>query len=163
MDLLPYFYVVTVAIAASLAALAIWSQGSHTLKVSALVLAGMLMATGYIGYVELLGRPKAAEVEWAKESLEESSVIAARLREGKAIYLWIEAEGMEEPRAYALPWSMEHARNLHRAMQQAEANGTGVRLRTMLEAERATDEPLFYAEPQEALPPKAVLDLESTH
>ena len=157
MDILPYIYVVTVAIAAALAALTIWSQGAPVLKSSALVLAGLLMATGYVGFLELLGRPKAAEVEWAKKSLEDSAVIAARMYEGKAIYLWLEPEGMDEPRAYALPWSMPIARSLHQAMQQAEENGTAVRIRALLESNQTSDELLFYAEPQQPIPPKAAL------
>jgi len=144
-------YTIVVLVAAALAAIAIWAPRSLPLKVSALVLAAALMATGYAGFMEIIGRPKPVSVEWALETIEDAAVVATRLREGEGIYLWLEGRGAQEPRAYVLAWDLRDAKQLQQAMRQAEEQGTVVRMRTM----RETDEPLFYAEPQSAPPPKA--------
>jgi len=148
-------YTIVVLVAAALAAIAIWAPRSLPLKVSALVLAAALMATGYAGFMEVIGRPKPVSVEWALETIEDAAVVATRLREGEGIYLWLEGRGVQEPRAYVLAWDLGDAKQLQQAMRQAEEQGTVVRMRTMRETRRESDEPLFYAEPQSAPPPKA--------
>jgi hypothetical protein len=139
-------YTIVVLVAAALAAIAIWAPRSLPLKISALVLAAALMATGYVGFMEIIGRPKPVSAEWALETIEDAAVVATRLREGEGIYLWLEGRGAQEPR---------DAKQLQQAMRQAEEQGTVVRMRTMRETRRESDEPLFYAEPQSAPPPKA--------
>lgn len=104
--------------------------------------------------VEPLGRPKPAALEWALKFVPEATVLAVSTRENQAIYLWLQFDAGSEPRAYALPWHMEFAKQLHQAMQQAEATGTSVRMRRPFEAGHDGNDPLFYAEPQPALPPK---------
>ena len=157
MDFLPYIYTATVTVAAALSAIAIWSHRSMPMKVIGLSLAGLLMGLGYVSFVEMLSRPKDVDVEWAKSAIEDANVIAARLHEGRAIYVWLEIDGVQEPRAYALPWTMEGAKSLHKAMREAEQRGTGVRMHGQFETDEVSDEPLFYAEPQESLPPKTAL------
>ncbi len=84
----------------------------------------------------------------------EATVLGASMRENEAIYLWLQFDGGSEPRAYVLPWHMETAKQLHQAMQQADANGTAVRMRRPFESDHDPNEPMFYAEPQPALPSK---------
>jgi hypothetical protein len=128
-------YTIVVLVAAALAAIAIWAPRSLPLKISALVLAAALMATGYVGFMEIIGRPKPVSAEWALETIEDAAVVATRLREGEGIYLWLEGRGAQEPRAYVLAWDLGDAKQL--------------------QTRRESDEPLFYAEPQSAPPPKA--------
>lgn len=154
MNSLTWLHAVTVLLAAGLAAVAIRSPRSLTLRSGAVVLAGLLMAAGYAGYAELLGRPKPAGFEWAERNVAEADVIAAQLREGEAIYLWLRLQGDAEPRAYALPWSMQVARQLHRAQSAAERRGTGVRMRGPFRQSREEGERMFYVAPQPPLPPK---------
>jgi hypothetical protein len=150
-------YTLVVLIAAALAAIAIWAPRGLALKASALLLAAVLMALGYAGFMEIIGRPKPMSVEWATKAVEDSAVIATRLREGEGIYLWLEGRGTVEPRAYVLAWDSNNARQLQQAMRQAEDQGTVVRMRAIRDTKRAIDQPLFYAEPQVPPPVKAEL------
>ena len=124
------------------------------LRSGAIVLSALLMATAYAGFSELLGRPKPADLEWAARNAEEAVVLAAEMQEGEAIYLWLRVDDAAEPRAYVLPWSMEMAKQLHRAQGQAQQQGTQVRMRgPFIDADEG-GERMFYAAPQEPLPPK---------
>jgi hypothetical protein len=76
------------------------------------------------------------------------------LREGENIFLWLELEGAAEPRSYVLPWSQPLAKQLYGAQREAEAKGTKVNMRMPFNSTRNEQEPLFYAQPQAALPPK---------
>ncbi len=42
-------------------------------------------------------------------ALAEATVIAASVREEEAIFLWLQIDGVDEPRAYTLPWSRRAA------------------------------------------------------
>ncbi len=150
-------YTLVVFIAAALAAIAIWAPRGLVLKTSALLLAAVLMVLGYAGFMEIIGRPKPMSVEWATEAIEDSAVVATRLREGEGIYLWLERRGTTEPRAYVLAWDPSNARQLQQALRQAEDQGTVVRMGAINDTRRAIDQPLFYAEPQTAPPAKVVL------
>ena len=74
--------------------------------------------------------------------------------ENEAIYVWLVMPGATEPCAYALPWSLEAAQQLQDAMNQAEADGTAVLMGMPFEASLDDREPMFYAMPQPAMPPK---------
>lgn len=144
----------TVVVATALAAAAVWGPRTLPMKAAAIGLAGLLMATGYAAFVELLGRPKPAAMEWFAGRAKDARVVAARFREGKAIYLWLELDGERQPRAYVLPWSLAQARRLQEAMREAQANGTGVRMRRPFAGQGERADRMFYAEPQRPLPPK---------
>ncbi len=154
MDHLMYLFTAFVVIAASLAGIAIWAPRAVLIKVGALVLAALLMVATYASLVGLLGKPKPATMEWAMGAVPEATVLGASMREGEAIYLWLKFDEMAEPIAYVLPWNMETAQQLQQAMRQADAEGTVARMRRPFESDRDPNEPLFYAEPQPALPPK---------
>lgn len=154
MDHLIYLYTAAVVIAAALASIAVWAPRSLWLKLSALVLSGLLMSTAYTGLVNLLGRPKPANLEWAMAAVPDATVLGATMRENEAIYLWLKFAEYPEPQSYALPWNLEMAKELQKAMRQAEGRGTKVRMRKPFEPSLDRVEPMFYAEPQPALPPK---------
>ncbi len=154
MGALIYLYMVLVIIAACLAWIAVRSAGSLPSRLSAISLAVALMAVGYVGLLELLGRPKPIELQWVFEQADEATVLAADLREGEAIYLWLRHADGTEPLSVRLPWSLEQAKQLQDAMRQAEANGTGVQMRRPFGNLAQEDGSLFYATPQPALPSK---------
>lgn len=154
MDHLIFLYASLVLTASGLAGIAIWAPRPAWVKASALALCGLLIVTGYVSLVDLLGRPKAAHMEWARKNVPEATVLAVSLREKVAIYLWLSFDGEPEPRAYALPWSMKAAQQLQQAMQEANAKGTAVRARRPFEPGDQDMEMMFYAQPQETLPPK---------
>ncbi len=154
MDYVMYLYTSAVVIAAALASIAVWAPRTLWLKLSALGLSGLMMATAYTGLVNLLGRPKPANLEWALATVPDATVLGATMRENEAIYLWLKFEGNPEPLSYALPWNLEMAKELQNAMRQAKGSGTKVRMRNPFDRSLDRVEPMFYAEPQPALPLK---------
>ncbi len=147
-------YGAIVVIAAALAATVIWASRPLWVKSLAIALATLLMPIAYAGYAELLGRPKPVSAESIADQGDEIFVVAAEMDEPRAIYLWLRFRGTRAPRAYALPWNIETAKQLRRALQQAEAQGTAVRMRGVSQPDRDTQAPLFYPAPHPALPPK---------
>jgi hypothetical protein len=154
MDNLIYLFAVAVLLASALAAIGIWAPRKLWLKASALIVTALLSVTAYASYADLLGKPKPVSLEWAARHAPEATVLAASLRENEAIFVWLEFEGASDPRAYALPWSQQAADQLQQAMREAEENGTGVQMQAPFETDRQPTEPVFYAAPQPALPPK---------
>ena len=53
-----------------------------------------------------------------------------------------------------LPWNQQQAEQLQKALHDAEASGTGVRMRLPFEPSLDPEKPKFYAMPQPALPDK---------
>ena len=104
MDQLLVLFVGIVVFVTALAGITIWSPRRMSVKVSALALSALLMASSYGGFLELMGRPKPASLEWLSQ-VEEATVVAVRMREGEAIYLWLELETPSEPRSYVIPWN----------------------------------------------------------
>lgn len=156
MESLTYLHALAVLIAAGLAAVAIRTPHSLALRAGAVVLAGSLMVTGYAAFAELLGRPKPVTLEWAAGQTGDAVVLAADMREGEAIYLWLKVGGISEPRAYMLPWSLEMAKQFRRASKEAERKGAEVRVRGNLQDPLDEQERMFYVPPPPPLPPKLI-------
>jgi hypothetical protein len=154
MTITTHWFVIGAMLTAALCSIAIWAPRSVRIKVLSLVCAAMFLPVGYIGLNDILSRPKPMQLESLHKGLEEVAVISALMKEDEGIYLWLKLPEVSEPRSYKLPWSEESAKQLHKAQQDAEANGTGVQMKKPFE--RATDvsDPVFYAPPQAALPPK---------
>jgi len=112
----------------------------------------VLVAVVYAGSAELLGRPKPMRLEW--RDAQHAQVLGASMRENEAIYVWLQVDGQSEPRSYRLPWSIQAAQQLQTAMEEGEANGTGVQMTMTGDNGRDQREPKFYATPQAALPDK---------
>src|SRR5215813_5024298 len=112
-----------------------------------------LIVAVYGGSPELLSRPKPLRLE-LRQQADKAKVVAATMREGEAIYVWLQFPGADEPRAYALPWDVKMAQQLQNAMQEGQANGTDVNMSKPFEAGLDDREPKFYATPQQALPDK---------
>lgn len=154
MDPLLTLGLVSGILAAVLVNIAIWSPRRLWIKLAALASAACFLPVAYAGLSELLGRPKPVELQWSAGGHDAATVLAARLREDEAIYLWLAYEGQDEPRSYVLPWDDATARELHSAQGEAQKTGLELRARLPLDADLLEDEPLFYAEPQRAPPPK---------
>jgi hypothetical protein len=153
---LPYLFAVTVAIAAGLAGFAIAAPRRLWLRVAAVVVAALFMPAAYLSQSLLLSRPKPTELEWIQRAAPEATVLGATFIEGKAIYLWLQLPGQEEPRAYVMAWSRPLAEQLTKARREGEGSGQPVRMRKPFEGDRDEEsEPTFFAEPQPALPEKA--------
>ena len=147
-------FAASTSLAAFLAFISVWSHRRLWAKVSAVLATALFIPTVYLSYADLLSRPKPVSFEWWQSDASEATVVGSKLREGEAIYLWIELPEVDEPRAYRLPWQQELAKQLFGAQREAEANGTKVQMRMPFKERVDEQEPLFYAQPQPPLPPK---------
>ncbi len=154
MDQLIYLFGAAVLLASALAAIAIWAPRRLWMKSVAVAVTALLSASAYASYAELLSKPKPVNLEWAQRNAGEATVLAASLKENVAIYLWLQFEGADSPRAYVLPWSQEAAEQLQQAMREAEEQGTGVQMESPFETDRQPTEMVFHAAPQPAVPQK---------
>ena len=143
-------------LAGGLASLTVWAQRRPAAKLAALSLAALLLPLGYVALADLPGRPKPVRDEWLHARAAEAVVLAFELDEGRAIHLWLRLPGVDEPRAYRLPWSLPLARQLQEASRAAEKSGTAVAMRHPFESSLDDREPKVYPLPQPALPPKEV-------
>lgn len=149
-----YLFAASLGLATALASISIWSPRAVWIKVGALAIAVLFLPATYVSVVDLLSRPKPIALEWKRADLAEARVIGAELREGEAIYLWLRTPGVEEPRSYVLPWDQKLAEQLHGAQREANARGTAVRARGLFATGQDRQQPMFYALPQPARPPK---------
>lgn len=156
-DLPPLFVVVTV-LATTLAVISIWAPRRLFIKVAAVVVACSFMPAAYAAMIDLLSKPKPATFEWWLSKADEATVLGNSMEEGQAIYLWLQLDGIAEPRAYVLPWDRKLAEQLQAAMREAQEQQSAVRMRVPFEPSLDDKEPRFYALPQPALPPKDLLD-----
>ena len=140
--------------AAGLAMVAAYSPERLRVKLLALALAALSMALFYVALIDLLSRPKPAEMEWAKA--EAATVLVEVLVEGRAIYLWLRAPDQVEPRAYVYPWDLEMAKALVEARRASTARGAPLRMARPFEPSQETRQPMFHAAPPPALPPKRI-------
>lgn len=128
----------------------LWLAASpwRRLPSAVLVAFGLLLAVTWLGGAELLARPKPIHLEW--RAPDQVEVLAARLFEGRAIYLWLALAGESEPRAYVLPWDQQQAEELYRALR-AGGQERGVVMRRPFGTDKGRDyRPRFHPPPQEA-------------
>ncbi len=155
MDSLIYLFASLVVLSTALAGITIWAPRALAIKLAALGISASLLPVAYLSLAELLGRPKPVDLEWNKAVLADANVLATELREGEAIYIWIQAKGTMTPRAYALPWDLNVARELYTAQQTAQSQGAPLRIRRKdSNLSNESLEPMFYAAPQPDLPSK---------
>lgn len=149
-----FLFATSMVLAAFLTIISIWSHRKLWTKVSAILATALFIPTVYLSYADLLSRPKPVSLEWWHREAPEATVVGSKLREGEAIYVWIELADAGEPRAYRLPWQQQLAKQLYGAQREAQAKGTKVRMRLPFKQSDQALEPVFYAEPQPPLPPK---------
>ena len=149
-----HLFAASAALAVVLAGISIWSHRKLWAKISAVAATALFIPAIYLSYADLLSRPKPASLEWWNQDASEATVVGSKLREGEAIYLWIELAGTDEPRAYKLPWHQQLAKELYGAQREAEAKGTKVQMRFPFKDRTEALDPVFYALPQPPLPAK---------
>ena len=129
MNDLIYIFAGLVLLTAVLASISIWSPTKTWVKASAVGATALVMGIAYVGFLDLLSKPKPVRMEWAMRSVEEAQLLGSMTSEGEAIYVWLRIVGVSEPRAYVMPWSRIVAQQLQEAMQEARDNRNGVRIR----------------------------------
>ena len=158
MTITTHWFVIAATLAGLLATIAIWSPRSVKLKVAALLCATLFLPLGYISLNDILSRPKPMSLESAHKQLEEVKIVSALMKEDVGIYLWLQIPEITEPRSYKLPWSEDAAKQLHKAQQEAESNGTEVKMKKPFEKNIDNRDAIFYAAPQAAPPAKSAPD-----
>jgi hypothetical protein len=154
MTVLTPLFALTALLLALLASVAIWAPRRLPVKLVALFGAFLTLPLSYAAMAGLLSKPKPVALEWWLQQTEEATVLASSLREGEGIFLWLQLGGIDEPRAYVIPWDQKLAEQLQAAGREAESNQGGVRMRMPFEPSLDDREPRFYALPQPAGPPK---------
>lgn len=129
--------------------------GSWQARAVLVVLFAAVGATAFVGTADLMGRPRPMRLE-ALRAIPEALILYARLREPDDILLLLDAPELKEPRYYTLPWDHEAAKQLRKALSDAQQKGNNgaVRMRKPFEPSWDDREPRFYAPPQPAMPPK---------
>lgn len=143
-----------IAVLGILTSFAVASPRRLLVKGAALVVGAVGFAGAVYALPNFLALPKPVGLEWWHANAEEATVLAASLQEDEAIYLWLLLRGVDEPRAYALPWSRDLAEQLQAAQREAEESQTKVQMRLPFEDSLDDREPKFYATPQLQLPAK---------
>lgn len=147
-----FFYVILVALcAAMMATVAVWHTRRVFARISALLLFVLVCGGTMILPTVSLGVPKPAQLEVVKVT--KATIIAARLREGVAMYVLMMLPGNDEPRYYRLPWDQDMAQQLQKALEQAGEDGT-VEMSNPFESTWDKKDPKFYPKPQPKMPDK---------
>jgi len=155
---LTYMFAALAILAGVMASISIWSRRRLWIRLTALVVAVLLLPLSYAAFAQLLSRPKPISLEWWFRQADEATVLGSSIQEGEGIYLWLQFSTLDEPRAYMLPWDRKLAEQLQAALRESEENGGQLRMRGPFEPSLDDRDPKFYALPQPALPPKDAID-----
>ncbi len=126
MSLLLLFFVATIAVAATLATVAIWAPRRPVIRFAALAVTVLFIPIGYLQLTEMLARPKPIAFEWFRRHVEQAQLLGASLDEGRAIYLWLRIDQDVEPRYYVMPWRQETAEKLEDMIDNALRNNSTI-------------------------------------
>jgi len=129
MSLLLLFFVATIAVAATLATVAIWAPRRPVIRFAALAVTVLFIPIGYLQLTEMLARPKPIAFEWFRRHVEQAQLLGASLDEGRAIYLWLRIDQDVEPRYYVMPWRQETAEKLEDMIDNALRNNSTIILK----------------------------------
>jgi len=154
MDQFSAIFFVALALITGLGLIAVWSRRPLYIRIGAVALTTAFLPLAYVAFSELLSKPKPVSLEWAHRDAKEATVLASKMEENVAIYVWLSFPGAREPRAYVLPWNRQVAQQLQGANRQAEKNKSKVRMRRPFQVSMDSRKELFYAAPQQALPDK---------
>lgn len=142
-----------------LGAIAIWAPRKVWVKMLAVFLAVIFIATTFYSVSDFLSRPKPSSLEVVRKNAPEAKILGFHLKEGEGIYLWLLTPDSDIPGYYKFPWDRKLAEELMRADRQAREGRRGLFMRKpFFEKSLETEgEEKFYPEPQEALPPKDLM------
>lgn len=148
------WFAIALCLVGLLALVAILSPAKRRFKSLALLGTALFLPLSYLIANDLLSRPKPLQLEVLTQHLDKSVVKSSIMKEGEAIYLWLQMENVDEPRAYHLPWSDELALQLHKAQREAEQSGTEVEMNMAEGDTQDSEAPMFAAKAAIPPPPK---------
>jgi hypothetical protein len=139
MENLIYVFAVTTVIAATLASLAIWAPRLPWVRISALIVATLLIPVSYVQFVEFLSRPKPQAMEWMQRNVDRAEILGVSLHEGEAIYMWLRLQGEIAPRYYEFPWDLRMAEQLEEDIDTAMRKSGKLIMRSPFENRRQSE------------------------
>jgi hypothetical protein len=129
--------------------------GSRGRRTAVSVFFSVLLAVLFFGYSDMLGRPKTTRLELLRTNEPEAKVLGSYALDGRGIYLWLQLQGVAEPRYYVLPWDEGAASQLQKAIEEnSRSHGGGVVMQLPFEHSWDKRDPVFHALPQPKLPDK---------
>lgn len=144
-----------IALFAAAAWLAIWSRRDTWGRSAAVVVFLAAVPTVGLAAVESLGWHRPIGLAWDLDE-GEYRVLAAKMVQDEAIYIYIDDETRVEPRPLLLPWDNDVANAIQRALDSAPDGAEGEFMMSY-EPSIEMNQQQFHPVPQEpALPPKAV-------
>ena len=129
-----------------------WVVPKSRYRWAGIVTFALILAGTYATATELLSRTKPISLEWMARNTQSAEVLAYAWEEGKAIYVWLLLPGISEPRAYAIPWSIQTMQQL----QQGREGGGEEGFMLMLPFQWSWEdrESPFHPVPQPKMPDK---------
>ena len=119
MNIMFHLFAAAIAIAAALAALAIWAPRPARIRVLAVVVTALFVPVAYVQFVEMLSKPKPMSFEWYERATKKAVLLGVSLNEKESIYVWLRPSGSIEPRFYVIPWNLKLAEKLQKAASEA--------------------------------------------
>ena len=114
-----------------------------------------VLVSEYFALTDLLNRPKPVALELAGEQNDKTTVLAASIEEGSAIYLWLRLPDIQQRRYYVMPWEQKSAVELQRAIWQSRKTRQHVMIDLPFDPSiEIREAPRFYSLPQPCLPLK---------
>jgi hypothetical protein len=144
-----------VALFAAAAWLAIWSRRDTWARPVAVVLFLAAMPTIALAAVESLGWHRPIALVWDLDQ-GEYRVLAAKMVQDKAIYIYIDDEARVEPRPLLLPWDNDTANAIQRALDGAPDGSEGEFMMSYEPSIDMTGQQFHAVPPEPAPPPKDV-------
>ena len=151
---LTQLFMVAALLTGFMTSISVWAPRRLLVKLTAFGAAMLFLPVAYAGLLDLLSKPKPVALEWWLQRAEAATVLGSSIREDQGIYLWLQFDGVPEPRSYVLPWNRQLAEQLQTAQREAQENQGALQMRLPFESSLDDDEPRFYAQPQPAPPPK---------
>ena len=126
MDVLFHAIVGATVVAAALASIAIWAPRPTRVRILAVVVTTLFIPIAYVQLVEMLSKPKPMSFEWYERARKKAQVLGVSLYEKESIYLWLRLSGSFEPRYYVVPWNLQLAEKLQKAVRTAARGNSTV-------------------------------------
>jgi hypothetical protein len=129
-------YFVMCVLALWLACMLAWSAATRSQRWMGIVVAVAIMVLAYPAINKVLSHPRLVSSEWWQKRDTQATLIAANVREGHGIDLWVMLPDSNRPRYYTMPWddqSHDFVKKLMKAMEQAKKDGTKVQLKGLFD------------------------------
>ena len=128
MNILFHLFAAALAIAAALAALAIWAPRPARVRILAAALTALFVPVSYLMFAEMLSKPKPMSFEWYERATKKAVVLGVSINENESIFVWLRPSGSTEPRFYVIPWNVKLAEKLQKATGEAMRGNSSVTL-----------------------------------